>query len=76
VGKQWNGLVRDVVESPSMEMFKTPGQPFLADPALSRGWIRQSLEIPFIFHYSVILCYSGTSTVLNDIEISVGYLHC
>jgi len=39
VTEHWNRLLRGVVESPSLEIFKTrPVQPALGNPALAGGW--------------------------------------
>ena len=37
VMEYWNRLPREVVESPSMEIFKTHLDTYLCEPALARG---------------------------------------
>jgi len=44
----WSCLSREVVESPSLQIFTThlDMQPAVGDPALARGWTGRSTEVP------------------------------
>jgi len=60
VTEPWHRLLREAVESPSLEIFQThleqgPAQPALGDPASAGGWAGGPTEVPSNPCHAVIL---------------------